>query len=146
VVFNDNEIPFKLEVRVLDIYIRENLKWNVHGLLCSSLSKVTYNIKSLKAVLSPYMLRSIYFAHFQLHLRYGSLFWEGDSESKTAFKIQKRVIYIISGASKCKSCRQIFKDCRILTVTSLHILEVLYYEKRYKRSLKQNASIQNHNT
>ena len=129
-VFNDNEVAFKPEVRFLDIYITENLKWNVHVCsLCSSLSKVTYNIKSLKAVLSTYMLRSIYFAHFQLHLRYGSIFWEGDSKSKTAFKIQKRVIYIISSANKCKSCRQIFKDCRILTVTSLYILEVILQKK-----------------
>jgi hypothetical protein len=81
------------------------------------------------------MLRSIYFAHFQFHLRYG--IWGGDSESKMAFKVQKRVVHIISSANKCKSCRQIFKDCRILTVTSLYILEVLHYKKRYKGSLKQ---------
>ena len=123
------------------------LKWNVNICsLCSCLSKVSYNIKSLKAVLSPYMLRRIYFAHFQLHLRYGIIFCGGDSESKTAFKVQKRVIHIISGANKCKSCTQIFKDYRILTVTSLYILEVLYYRKRYKGSLKQNVSIQGHNT
>jgi len=88
------------------------------------------------------MLRSIYFGHFQLHLRYGITFWGGDSESKTAFKVQKRVIHIISGANNFKPRRQIFKDCRILTVTSLYILEVLYYKKRYKGSLKQNVSIQ----
>jgi hypothetical protein len=44
--------------------------------------------------------------------------WGGDSESKTAFKVQKRVIWIISGAYKCKSYRQIFKDYRIFTMTS----------------------------
>ena len=52
----------------------------------------------------------------------------------------------MSGANNCRSCRQIFKDYRILTVTSLYILEVLYYKKRYKGSLKQNVSIQGHNT
>ena len=92
------------------------------------------------------MLRNIYFAYFQSHLRYGIIFWGGDSESKTAYKVQKRVIQKITGASKCKSCRQIFKDYRILTVTSLYILEVLRYIKRYKGSLKHDVSIQSHNT
>jgi hypothetical protein len=58
-LFNDTEIDFKPRVRLLGIYITENVKWNVHVLsLCSSLSKVPYIIKSVKAVLSPYMLRS----------------------------------------------------------------------------------------
>ena len=73
-LFNDTEIAFKPKVRFLGIYITENLKWNVHVLsLCSSLSKVPYIIKSVKAVLSPYMLRSFYFACFQSHLRYGRI-------------------------------------------------------------------------
>jgi len=56
----------------------------------------------------------------------------GDSESKRAFRVQKRVIQIFSGANKCKSCRKILKDYRILTVTSLYILEVLCYIKCIK--------------
>jgi len=53
---------------------------------------------------------------------------------------------MISGTNKCKSCRQIFKDCGILTVTSLSILEVLCYTKRYKGSLKQTLFIHGYNT
>jgi hypothetical protein len=51
-------------------------------------------------------------------LKYGIVFWGGDSEIKTAFRVQKRVIWIVSGTNKCKSCRKIFKDYRILIVTS----------------------------
>jgi hypothetical protein len=71
VVFNNNEIAFKPEARFLGIYITENVKWNVqvHS-LCSSLSYISHIIKLLKAVLSPYILSSIYFAYCQLHLRY----------------------------------------------------------------------------
>jgi len=72
------------------------------------------------------MPRSIYFASFQTRLRYGIIVWGGDSESKMAFQVQKRVIHIISGACKCKSCRQIFKAYRILTGNSLYTLEVLW--------------------
>ena len=86
-VFNNNEKAFKPEVRFLGIYITENLKRNAHvHSLCSSLSKVSEIIKSLKAVLSPYMLRSIYFSYFQSRLRNGIIFWGGDSESKRHLK------------------------------------------------------------
>jgi hypothetical protein len=44
-------------------------------------------------------------------------FGGGDNDSNNIFKLQKRVIRIISGISKHTSCRQIFKDYNILTVT-----------------------------
>jgi hypothetical protein len=66
------------------------LKWNICVLsLCSSLSKVPYIIKSLKAVLNLYMPKSIYIACFQSHKRYGIIFWRGYNESKMAFRVQK---------------------------------------------------------
>jgi hypothetical protein len=60
--------------------------------------------------------------------------------------MQKRVLRIISGLGKQESCRQIFKDYRILTVTSLYIFEVLCYIKKYKADLVQNINIHSYNT
>ena len=43
VVFNNSEIAFKSEVRLLSTDITENLKWKFHVCsLCSSRSKVSY--------------------------------------------------------------------------------------------------------
>ena len=71
-VFSNTFITYKPAVMLLGIYITENLKWYVHiHSLCSSMIKVSYIIKSLKEVLSPYMLRSIYFAYFESCLGYG---------------------------------------------------------------------------
>jgi hypothetical protein len=61
-----------------------------------------------------------------------------------AYRIQKSVIQTISGANKCKSYRLIFKEYRILTVTSLYISQVLCYTKRYIGNLKQNLSTHSH--
>jgi len=60
--------------------------------LRSSLSNVSFIIESLKAVLHPCVLRSIYFAYFQSCLKYGIIFWEGDIETKMAFIVQKFAI------------------------------------------------------
>ena len=55
------------------------LKWNTHiQILANKLSKVSFMIKSLKGILSPYMIRNIYFTKFQALLRFGILFWGGE--------------------------------------------------------------------
>jgi len=48
--------------------------------LCLNLSKVSYIIK--RGVLSPFVLRSVYFAKFQSLLRYGIIFWGGENAKK----------------------------------------------------------------
>lgn len=62
------------------------------------------------------MKRSIYYSKFQALLRYGIIFWGADNESISIFKLQKRVIRIMGGVGTGTSCRQLFKDYKILTV------------------------------
>jgi hypothetical protein len=79
-------------------------------------------------------------------LKYGIIFCGGSSESLSIFKLQKRVIRVISGASSNSSCRQIVKDYSILTVASLYILEVICFIKKCKESLEHNIHVHTHNT
>ncbi|PNF20311.1 hypothetical protein B7P43_G13693 [Cryptotermes secundus] len=147
IFYNNLETAYSSELRFLGIDITENLKWSTHiQSLCSKLSKTSYIIKSLRGVLSPNMLRSIYFAKFQSLLRYGIIFWGCEGDSIKVFRMQKRVLRIISGLGKRDSCRQIFKDYGILTVTLLYILEVLCYIKKHKADLIQNINIHSYNT
>jgi len=44
------------------------------------------------------------------------------------------------------SCRQQFKDCKILTVTSLYVFEVLCFLKKYKSSVQKSKQVHDHNT
>jgi hypothetical protein len=64
------------------------------------------------------MLRGIYFGKFQLLLRYGIIFWGVEGDSAKVFKMQKRMLRVIGGLRKRESCRQVFEDYGILTVTS----------------------------
>jgi hypothetical protein len=70
----------------------------------------------------------------------------GPKESIKALCIQKKVIRLITGINKCESCRQKFKENRILTMTSIYVLEVLCYIKKYKGDLKHNCEIHEYNT
>jgi hypothetical protein len=81
VTFNKMNLDYTAETKFLGIHIRETLKWNSHvQSLASKLSKVSFMIKSLKEILSPNMIRNIYFTKFQSHLRFGILFWGGGGE------------------------------------------------------------------
>ena len=92
------------------------------------------------------MLWNIYFAYIHLWLRYGIILRGGGTkESIKALHIQKKVIRLITGIKKYESCRQKFKENRILTVTSMYVLEVLCFIKKYKGDLKQNCELHEHN-
>jgi hypothetical protein len=57
----------------------------------SKIGKFCYMIRSHEVVTTPHVTRSIYFANLHAHLRYGLIFWGGDSKSKIIFKLQKRI-------------------------------------------------------
>jgi len=87
----NNEIAYMPEVKFLGMYIMENLSWQAHVCsLCHSLSKIYYIIKSLKNILSNCMFWIIYFACFQLRLRYGIILWGGTNGSAKVLLIQKK--------------------------------------------------------
>jgi hypothetical protein len=69
------DIAYKSETKFLGIYIRENLTINMYvKSLSSKLSKICYMIGLLKDIMSPHVIRRIYFVYFQAYLRYGLIF------------------------------------------------------------------------
>ena len=96
IVFQDMDIKYKNETKFLGLYFTEDVKWDVHIKHVSNiLNKNYYVIQSLKTVTIINTLRSIYFANFHSHLRYGILFWGSDSQSTKVFKLQKKVVRLI---------------------------------------------------
>jgi hypothetical protein len=55
------------------------------------------------------------------------------------------VIRLITGLNKRESCRQKFKENKILTITSLYVLEVLCYVKE-KGDIKYSYDFHEYNT
>jgi hypothetical protein len=123
----------------------ENLKWCAHArYLKAKQCKVVYMVKTLKETMSPYMITNIYFSNFESCFRYGIILWGGDKESKNIFKLQKRVLRVISGVSNRTSCRQIFKHYNVLTLPSLYILEVVCFIIKHKYVIAKNLDIHNY--
>ena len=70
----------------------------------------------------------------------------GQISLKDVFLHQKRVIRSMLGMHFTDSCRSVFKSLRILTVTSLYILEVCTFIYIHKHSFPHNADVHSLNT
>jgi len=149
VTLNGTPLDYVADLKFLGIHIMETLNWNIHlQTLAHKLSKVAFMIKSLNEILSPYMVRHIYFTKFQAIFRSGILFWggiKGDSRIKVA-KVQKRVVRILDGVSSRTSCRNLFKEFKILTIASLYILKVTCFIRKYCKSLEHNTQVHQYDT
>ena len=74
-----------------------------------------HNILTCSCVFFKFIFISCYFAYVKSRLRYGIMFWGGDGKSIRIFRLQKKVIKLITGTHKRKSCRPIFRKFKILT-------------------------------
>jgi len=68
----------------------------------------------------------------------------GGESNRKIFTFQKRVIRVMAGVNSRTSCRQLFKELNILTLSSLYTLEVTCFLKSYCQSLELNANVHNH--
>lgn len=93
--------------------------------LNSKLSSGCYAIRVVSDELDKEIARRAYFALIESHLRYGICFWGACSKQlfNSVFLLQKRAVRFMSGAKTRDSCRPLFLRHKILTLTSIFILE-----------------------
>ena len=117
ITYKNKDIAYKLNIKFLGIYIAENLIWTTHiNTIRLQICKVCYIIKSVQGSMGSGLIRSLYQSKFESIVRYGIIFWGVENESVLIFKLQIKVIRTMCGIGKSTSCRQLFKDCKILTV------------------------------
>ena len=129
------------ETKFLGVFFTQDLTWKNH------INKVINKIKpgiaklyKLKNSLPTQALLQIYFSLIHSHLNYAILIW-GNSHHTLMTKLlrlQKKAIRIIAHKPPRSSCRPLFQKFKILTVTSLYILESSCHAK--KALLKSNSS------
>jgi hypothetical protein len=76
-------------------------------------------------------------------LAYGILFWGISSYSDKLFKLQKRVVRIMTGLGSRTSCRDLFKKLQILPLRSLHIFSILLFVIKHKKLFITNYDSHN---
>jgi hypothetical protein len=105
-----------------------------------------YIISALRNSVNNCALRTMYFACFHSHLRYGVTLWGGDPEALRLFRLQKKVVRVICNVIRSTSCRELFKGLKILPLPCLYISEVVNQVKSNWKQTKLNKDVHFHYT
>jgi len=133
--------------KFLGLIIDNSLSWEDHiAALTSKLNKAYYAIRSIKPSLSVDTLRMICFSYVQSVMSYGIIFWGNSCSSNNIFKIQKRIIRIISNTGSHDSCRHLFKQLQILSLPSQYIFSLLVFVNKNRGLFQPNSEIYDLNT
>lgn len=116
--------------KFLGLSIQSNLKWNVHlNELNTKLSSLCYAFRILSNSVSLHTARCVYFANVHSRLRYGIIFWGNTSYSSQTFRLQKKIVRIISKSHPRDSCKPLFIKLGILPLPCLFIYESVVFVK-----------------
>jgi hypothetical protein len=122
--YEDKYIQNTNRTTFLGLIVENTLSWQSHlDKLSSKLSSSSYIIRILKPILTIKNLKVIDYSYVHSIISYGLIFWGNSSHSNIIFKLQKRIIRIITNSSNGTSCRNIFKKTKHSSLTiTIHII------------------------
>jgi hypothetical protein len=124
IIASDTIITNINSTRFLGLIIDSTLSWKDHIVeLTSKQNNACNAIRVIKRFMFLDVMKMIYFfTYIQL---YGIIiFWCNSHYSDSIFKIQKRIIRIITNTGRFDSCCQIYKQLQILPLPSQYIFSL----------------------
>jgi len=76
------------------------------------------------------VLKMIYFSYVHSVMSHGIIFWGNSHYIDSIFKIQKRIIRIVTNTGRHDSCHQLYKQLQILPLPSQYIFSLLVFVKK----------------
>ena len=132
--------------KFLGLTIDNTLSWKEHvAELTSKLNKACYAIRVIKPFMTLKVLKMIYFAYVHSVLTYGIIFWGNSHHSDSIFKIQKRIMRIITNSGNQDSCYQLYRQLQILPLPSQYIFSLLVFVNNNRSLFLSNSDIHNIN-
>lgn len=114
--------------KLLGIMVDNTLNWKSHVLyIVKKLNKACFNMTILAHITSLKVRKMVYFSYFHSLLAYGVVVWGNCNEWEIIFRIQKKVVRIMTHSSYRESCKPLFRNLGILTFPSIYLLELLIH-------------------
>ena len=133
--------------KFLGLLIDDTLSWDKHiNQLATKLSSACYAVRALTPLLSVKALKMLYFSYAHSIISYGIIFWGASANSIKIFRLQKKILRIMTKSKKTESCRKLFKEMEILPFYSQYIFSLLMYVVKNKHLFAKNWEIHSHNT
>jgi hypothetical protein len=134
-------------VKFLGLLVDDTLSWEKHIYqIASKLSSACYAVQALTPLLSRYALKMLYFSYAHSFISYGIIFWGTFTNGIKIFRLQKRILRIMTKSKRTESCRKLFKEMEILPFYSQYIFSLSIYVVSNKQSFIKNWKIHNHKT
>jgi hypothetical protein len=144
---NHNYISTVTQTNFLGLIIDDTLTWKQQtDQLIKRMSSVSYALRQVKYSLPIETLKMIYLAHVHTIMSYGVIFWGNSSCAKKVFKLQEKIIRIITNTRPRDSCREIFRNIQIMTLYSQNIYSIILFTVNNKHLFTTNNGIHKHNT
>jgi hypothetical protein len=113
-------------IKFLGLNIDCTLSWKGHITeLSARLNKACYAIRAIKPFMSIDVMKSMYYSYGHSILSYGIILWGNSHLSDNMFKMQKRIIRVITSSGRYESCRELFKKLQPLPRQSQYIFSLL---------------------
>ena len=91
-------------------------------------------------------LKTVYHSTFNSVISYGLPFWGISPHNKKIFWMQKKIVWIMMGCRMLASCRNLFKNLKILPLMSQYVFSVTKFIIKHKHQFTVNWEIHNINT
>jgi hypothetical protein len=89
----------------------------------------------------------VYYAKFESVLKYGIFFGVVSKRIlKPYLNCKKKCVRVIKGEKNRVSCRNLFRELKILTGTSLYIFEIICFKKKNKIYTTLYSDVHEYNT
>lgn len=136
--FDSQEIGFVNSCSLLGVEIDSEFSWRDHvEKVSGKLSRFTYALYELKKCTDLRTAMTAYYAYAHAWLSYGVILWGNSTYCNKLFVLQKKCIRILVNIKERDSCRPHFTSLKILTFTSIYILEISKFVKKHKNLFGQ---------
>lgn len=127
-LINGSTIVTSDMVKLLGLELDPVLSWKHHiDSTCKKMARGIYALKQLRPISSEKSLKEVYYAYIHSIMSYGIILWGCSSDYERVLKLQKRAVRVLMRAEFRESCRDHFKNLKILTSVSVYILEIIKY-------------------
>jgi hypothetical protein len=110
------------------------------------LGSACYAVRAIKPYTSYETMKIVYFSYFHSIMTYGPIFWGKSPLCFHIFRLQKRLIRIITNSGSRDSCRELFKKLKVLPLCSQYIHPLSLFVVKNKDLFLSNSEIHTINT
>lgn len=122
------------QVNYLGLIVDDRLHWDKHATqLTLRLRKLIYKFVQLRRILTPNILKSIYYALVESTLSYGILVWGGTNITyiSPVIQIQKLILRIINFKIPRYPSKLLFKEYEVLSLRQIYISKILIFIRKH---------------